>query len=119
MAISKEVLSGSTRGRGVLVAATSSTGTTIHTTGTSATTTDEIWLYATNNHTAAVVLTIEYGTTGAANEIILTIPQKTGLTIVLAGLVLRGDGSAGEVVTAFAGTTNVITLHGYVNRIAP
>jgi hypothetical protein len=119
MAITKEVLSGSTRGRGVLVAATSSTGTTIHTTGTSATNTDEIWLYATNNHTAAVELTIEYGTTGAANEIKVTIPEKDALTVILPGTILRGDGSSGEVITAYAAVTNVITIHGYVNRIAP
>jgi hypothetical protein len=119
MAITKEVLSGSTRGRGVLVAATSSTGTTIHTTGTSATNTDEIWLYATNNHTAAVVLTIEYGTTGAANEIKISVPVKDSLTVILPGMILRGDGSAGEVVRAYAAVTNVVTIHGYVNRIAP
>jgi hypothetical protein len=93
MAISKEVLSGSTRGRGVLVAATSSTGTTIHTTGTSATTTDEIWLYATNNDTVSRNLTIEFGTTGAANEISLAIPAKTAMSLIMPGLVLRGDGS--------------------------
>ena len=119
MAISKEVLSGSTRGRGVLVAATSSTGTTIHTTGTSATTTDEIWLYATNNDTVSRNLTIEFGTTGAANEINLAIAAKTAMSLIIPGLVLRGDGSAGEVVTAFSSATNVITIFGYVNRIAP
>jgi hypothetical protein len=31
---------------------------------------------------------------------------------------LTGDGSAGLVVRAYAATTNVITIHGYVNRIA-
>jgi hypothetical protein len=119
MAISKEVLSGSTRGRGVLVAATSSTGTTIHTTGTSATNTDEIWLYATNNDTVSRNLTIEFGTTGAANEINLSIAPKTAMSLIIPGLVLRGDGSAGEVVRAFSSATNVITIFGYVNRIAP
>jgi len=119
MAITKEVLSGSTRGRGVLVAATSSTGTTIHTTGTSATNTDEIWLYATNNDTVSRNLTIEFGTTGAANEIFYTIPPKEAMFLLSPGLVLRGDGSAGEVVRAFASVTNVITIFGYVNRIAP
>jgi hypothetical protein len=31
---------------------------------------------------------------------------------------LTGDGSAGLVVRAYAAATNVITIHGYVNRIA-
>jgi hypothetical protein len=33
-------------------------------------------------------------------------------------LTLTGDGSAGLTVAAFAATTNVVTIHGYVNRIA-
>jgi hypothetical protein len=119
MAISKEILSGSTRGRGVLVAATGSLGTTIHTTGTSATNTDEIWLYATNNDVVSCNLTIEFGTTGSANEISLSIAAKTAMSLIMPGLVLRGDGSAGEVVTAYSSVTNVITIFGYVNRIAP
>jgi len=46
----KLVLSGSTDGAGIKVAATSSPGTTIHTASSTATTIDEIWIYATNNN---------------------------------------------------------------------
>jgi hypothetical protein len=119
MAISKEILSGSTQGQAIQVAATGSVGTTIHTTGTSATTTDEIWLYATNNDTVSRNLTIEFGTTGSANEINLSIAAKTALSLIMPGLVLRGDGSAGGTISAYAGATNVISVFGYVNRIAP
>jgi hypothetical protein len=119
MAITKEVLSGSTRGRAILVAATATPGTTIHTTGSSATNTDEVWLYATNNDTVSRNLTIEYGTTGAANEINLAIPAKTALSLLVPGLVLRGDGSTGETIAAYSSATNVISIHGYVNRLAP
>jgi len=45
----KALLSGSTQGKGIKVVATASTGTTIHTTGTSSTTVDEVWLYAYNS----------------------------------------------------------------------
>jgi hypothetical protein len=46
----KLVLSGSTDGAGIKVAATSCPGTTIHTASSTATTIDEIWIYATNNN---------------------------------------------------------------------
>jgi hypothetical protein len=115
---SKEKLSGSTQGKAIKVAATASVGTTIHATGTSATIQDEIWLYAYNSSAAAVVLTIQFGgTTAVDNDIKLSIPATSGLTLVVPGLILTGTGSAANTVAAYAGTTNVITISGYVNRI--
>ena len=113
--ITKHILSGSTYGQPISVAATSTPGTTIHTTGTSATIIDEIWLYATNNDTVARNLTIEYG----SGNISLSLFPKSGLTIVLTGLVLTGSGSAGTVVKAFGSAANQILITGYVNRITP
>jgi hypothetical protein len=115
---SKVLLSGSTQGKGIKVAATATAGTTIHTTGTSATVLDEIWLYATNNDAASIVLTVEWGSASTDDNIVLSIPPKSGATLVIPGFVLRGNGSAGLTVAAFAGTTNKITIDGYVNRIA-
>jgi len=115
----KVLLSGSTRGRGIKVAATATPGTTIHTTGTSATTIDEVWLYAYNGHSSDVLLTVEYGGTASPDDTIkVTIPDQSGLVLVAPGLTLTGDGSAGLVVKAFAATADVVTIHGYVNRIA-
>ena len=115
---SKLHLSGSTGGQPVLVAATTTPGTTVHTTGTSSTAIDEVWLYAHNTSGSAVTLTVEYGgTTNPNNRIILSIPAQAGLTLVLPGLTLSGDGSAGRIVRAFAGTANVVTVSGYVNRV--
>jgi len=115
----KELLSGSTQGKAIKVAATASVGTTIHTTGISATIEDEVWLYAYNPTTVSVVLTVQFGgTTSPDNDIKLTIPPTSGLTLVVPGLILTGTGSAGNVIAAYAGTTNVITISGYVNRIA-
>jgi hypothetical protein len=113
----KVLLSGSTQGKGIKVAATATAGTTIHTTGTSATVLDEIWLFATNNDTASIVLTIEFGSASTDDNIVLTIPSKAGETLVVPGLILRGNGSAGLTVAAFAATTNKITITGYINRI--
>ena len=115
----KVALSGSTQGKGIKVVATASTGTTIHATGTSSTTIDEIWLYAYNSSTGPVSLTVEFGgTTAPDNNIKIDIPPTSGLTLVVPGLILTGTGAAANTVTAFAGTANVVTLSGYVNRIS-
>lgn len=115
----KVALSGSTQGKGIKVVATATTGTTIHATGTSSTIIDEVWLYAYNSSTGPVSLTVEFGgTTSPDNNIKIDIPPTSGLTLVVPGLILTGTGSAANTVTAFAGTANVVTLSGYVNRIS-
>ena len=114
----KKILSGSTDGRAILVAATATAGTTIHTGPTATATLHEIWLYAVNSDTTARKLTIEWGGTTSPNDLIeLTIPAESGLTLVSPGLLIKGNATA-LVVRAFAATTNVICIHGYVNEIA-
>lgn len=115
---SKIVLSGSTDGRAIKVAATATPGTTIHTASSTATVYDEIWLYAQNTDTTARKLTIEWGGVSAPDDLIeITIPAESGLTLVSPGLVLKGNATP-LVVRAFAASANVVTVHGYVNRIA-
>ena len=65
----KAHLSGAADGLAVKVAATSSTGTTVHTavSGTTAGSFSECWIWAVNTSAAAVKLTIEWGTTTAAD----------------------------------------------------
>jgi hypothetical protein len=116
---SKEKLSGSSQGKAIKVAATASTGTTIHSTEISSSIEDEIWLWAYNSHTSAVVLTIQYGgTTAVDNDIKVSVPSQSGLFLIVPGLILTGTGSAASVVYAYAGTANVVTISGYVNRIS-
>lgn len=115
----KVVLSGSTQGKAIKVAATASTGTTIHATGTSSSIIDEVWLYAYNSSSDAQLLTIQFGgTTAVDNDIKVTIPSQSGLTLVVPGLILTGTGAAANTVYAYAATTNVVTITGYVNRIS-
>jgi hypothetical protein len=114
--IVKRKLSGSTDGKPIKVAATATAGTTIHTAvaGTTAGTYDEIWLYAYNGHTSSVVLTIEFGgATVPDQNIVVTIEHKSGLMLVVPGLILQNE----MVVKAFAATANVITISGFVNSI--
>lgn len=115
----KVVLSGSTQGKGIKVVQTASTGTTIHATGTSSSIIDEIWLYAYNSSTGPIALTIQFGgTTAVDNDIKIDIPATSGLTLVVPGLILTGTGAAANTVYAYASTTNVVTISGYVNRIS-
>ena len=117
LTVSKLPLSAGTNGGSLLVAATSTIGTTVHSVSTTVTDTDEIWIWAVNNHTADVVLTVEWTVATAAKNIETTIPFNDGLYQVIPGLIVVG--AAGPLlITAFAGTTNIITLFGYVNRLS-
>jgi hypothetical protein len=115
---SKIQLSGGTGGKLIKVVAIATPGTAIHTTGVSTSTFDEIWLYAQNDHTSDVLLTIEFGGTSSPDDLIRqTVTSRSGLMLVVPGLLLAGDGSSGRVVRAFAATSNVVMIGGYVNRI--
>ncbi len=114
---SKIALSGSTDGKMIKVAATATAGTTIHTGSTTATTFDEVWLYAVNSSTSTVKLTVEWGGTSSPDDLIeFTVPAEDGLYLMVPGLVIKGNATA-LVVRAFAATANVVNIAGYVNRI--
>ena len=114
----KTKLSGSTDGRGIKVAATSSAGTTLHTGSGTATTLDEVWLYAINTDSTDRKLTLEWGGTTSPDDLIeQTITAEGGLTLIAPGLLIKGNASSALVIKAFAATTNVIIIHGYVNQI--
>jgi len=114
---SKLTLSGSTDGRGIKVAQTATPGTTLHTGSSTVTTYDEIWLYAVNSDTTARKLTIEWGDTTSPDDLIeLTVAAESGLVLVAPGLLIKGNATP-LVVRAFAASANVISIHGFVNRI--
>lgn len=111
---SKYRLSGSSNGRQIKVGATATPGTLIHTAVTGTIDMDEIWLYVTNNHTAALSLTIEFGGTSSPDDLIqMSIPAKTGLFLIVPGFLLNNS----LVVRAFAQTANLLCISGWVNRI--
>lgn len=113
--VSRIPLSGSTHGRGIKVAATSSAGTTIHTATSSTTDCDVVTIYAYNSSASAVNLTLQWGgTTSVDDDIKLSIPATSGLTLVAPDLVLRNS----LVIKAYAGTADVVTIHGFANRVA-
>lgn len=113
MAYTKVKLSGGTDGKNILIAATATAGTLIHT--AHATALDEVWLWASNTDTVARKLTIEFGGTTSPNDLVeVFIAAESGAAIIIPGWLLTN----GLVVRAFAASTNVITINGYVNRIS-
>jgi len=105
--------SGSTNGKQIKIAATSTPGTTLHTAVAGTNDMDEVWIWVTNNHTAAVDLTIEWGgTTSPDNLTILSIPSKTGDYLVKAGVRINNS----LVIKAFASVANVLCASLNVNR---
>ena len=115
----KKTLSESSDGKAVKVAATAiASGTPIHTGSITATTHDEVWLYAVNTSASAVKLTIGWGGTTDPDDLIeLTVQPEAGLVTVAPGLLIKGNASA-LVIKAAAATPDVITIHGFVNQIA-
>ena len=117
-AFSKIILSGSTDGRGIHVDDDATPGKLIHTGPTSTSEIHEIWLYAQNYDSTDRKLTIEWGGATAGGDIIeYTVKAENGLYLIVPGLIIKGNATA-LVVRAFAATTNVICISGYVNVIA-
>lgn len=111
------LLSGSTNGRVIPVAAVATPGTAIHTAVSGTTAFDEIYLWASNVTTAAATLTIEWGgVTDPGDHIVkaVSIPANSPPIPIVAGEVLNN----GLLVKAFSGTASAINLSGYVNRIS-
>ena len=117
MTYTKQTLSGSAYGQQILITATTSgSATLIHTAVAGTTSTDEIWLYAYNEATASVLLSINWGSTvepASANR--ATIPSQSGRVLIVDGKLLCNS----LTVSAYATTGSVICIDGFVNRIVP
>lgn len=111
MPITKQLLSGSTDGRQIKVAASATPGTTIHT--ANATAKDEIWLWGSNPDTVDYDVTLEWGGTSNPDDLKkITVPAKSVVPLV-AGELLTNS----LVVKAFGSTANKVLIGGFVNRI--
>lgn len=111
----KKLLSESTNGTPTTVAATAGTGDLIHTAVSGTSSLDEIWLYANNTSTSPVLLTVQFGGTGAVQHAKpITLAPQSGDVLVVAGLLLQNS----LAVRAIAAIASVITISGYVNRIS-
>lgn len=113
----KRILSNSTDGKAIKVAQTATAGTLIHTGDTVTSTLDEVWVYANNTSSSNVKLTIEWGEAASPDgHIEVTVLAEAGLVSIVPGLLIKGNATP-LTVRAFAATADVITIHGFVNRI--
>jgi len=109
------VLSGSSNGRPIPVAATATPGTLIHTVGAGTTGFDEVMLFASNITVTAATLTIEFGgTTDPGDHVVkaMSIPANSQSIPICAGQRLNN----GLVIRAFSGTASAINISGGFNR---
>lgn len=112
--ITKRLLSGSTNGRGIKIAAIATPGTLLHTAVTGTSDFDEIWIYVVNSSTTDRQVTIEFGgVTDPDDQVEFTVIAQDGLYLVIPGLLLNN----GVVVRAFAAVADVLVCYGYVHRI--
>lgn len=107
------ILSNSTSGRPIAIAATATPGTLIH--SHSGNGIDEVWIWVTNRTATAATLTIEWGGTGSADQLTqaLSIPANSSPILIVAGEVIQGNLN----IRAFSGTTNALNVSGFVNRL--
>ena len=111
----KNKLSGSTNGKQILVVhTTNGTADTVHTAVAGTSSWDEVWLYAYNENSIAVVLTILWGgTTEPDNVIRVTLAGQSGRLLVCDGMILQN----GLVIKAYASIASKVLVDGFVNSI--
>lgn len=110
MGVTREFLTGGTaNGRPISITQTATAGNLLHTSAGK----DEIWLFATNTSAADVVMTVEFGGVTSPGDLIkVTVPANDTVPVV-PGQIL----ATGLIARAFAATTAVLNVFGYVNRI--
>jgi hypothetical protein len=114
---SRQLLSGSTNGRTIPVAATVTPGTLVHQALAGSTGYDEVYFWVSNVTNAARLLTIEWGGTGDPADHMgkqISIPANSPPIPIGTGQVLQN----GLSVRAFADVANALNITGYVNRIS-
>ena len=107
------VLSGSTNGDPIAIAATATPGTTIHTAQSGTSGVDVVELWAVNIDTAARTLTLEWGGTAAAQRIgPITLGASRGPILIAGPWPLNN----GNVIAGFADVANMVNVVGRVGR---
>lgn len=113
---SRLLLSGSTNGAPIPVAATATPGTLIHTAVTGSGASDEVYLWASNITALPATLTLEWGgVTDPGSHMVkaYSIAANSPPMPIAVGQGIAG----GLVIRAFSGTASAINVTGFVNRI--
>ncbi len=109
--VTTDHLSGSTDGRGISIVATTTPGTTLHT--ASASGVDRVYIDLGNTGSSAVVVTIQWGGTTAADERDVVVPPNETVRAV-DGIVLTNS----LVIRAYASTSVVVNATGRVETLS-
>lgn len=114
----KQLLSGSTNGKNILVTGTgTATGVVVHTAPAGTNSLDEVFLYAHNLGVAAFVVTVGWGGTVYPNDFnVVNLSNGQGRTLIEDGRLLQ-NGLSVIAYTTSAGT-NLVVMDGFVNRIS-
>lgn len=116
--IAKNCFSESSGGRGILITATGTAGTTIHYACAGSTNFDEIWLWAMNSHTASIAVTIEFGgVSDPKNLIKKTVPADDGLYCIIPGLPLNNSGTIAGFVGTATSEKSQVAIYGHVHEL--
>ena len=119
MPLSKEFLSASSGGLGIAVTATTSLGTTIHATSTMPNSKDDTWIYAQNNGSAALTVTVEMGsssTSAQGSRIDKSVGAAEMLLMVPALPIRSTTGGTARTITMYASSSASIVAFGHVMR---
>jgi hypothetical protein len=114
---SRQLLSGSTNGKPIKIAATATAGTTIHTAIAGTASFDEVYVWLTNTDTVVRTVVIEFGGTTSPDQHIvdtLSLPANSPPIPILTGQNLQN----GLVIGIYASAANVVLASGYCNRIS-
>lgn len=107
-------ISTSTNGRPVAVAATSSPGTDIHVAPAGTTTVDLLYLEVTNTDTVSRTVTLQWGGTGAADQVgPVSLSANAGPALIASGRAINN----GLTVKAYSDSANKINITGRVSRL--
>lgn len=116
MTVSRVLLSGSTDGKPVIVAATATPGTTIHTAASGSVSFDEVYAWVSNVTASAATITVEWGSvTDPGGHLCkaYSVPANSPPIPLITGQTLNNA----AVVKAFSGTASALNITGHVNRI--
>lgn len=116
----KQFLSESISGKAVNITATGANTTLIHTTPSSSSSMDEVWLYATNATTSDIMFNLLYGGTNFTTDILFegVIEAYGGNVLICPGLIAKGNGTTGFSIHGNSSVASGINVFGYVNRIS-
>jgi hypothetical protein len=116
---SKSLLSQSSNGRPIPIPSVGTNTTLVHTGPTGAAQFDELWIYATNPTAADVMLNVLIGGTDFNVNLAWEgiVEAYSGNVLVIPGLVINGNGSAGVEIRANVSVANGVNILGYVNQI--